>query len=112
MKATLTQTPQDLAAGSLRSITDFQGGSVRCLRGRLWITAEGHAQDVWLTAGGTLALPDPGKVVIQADIDSTVSLVAPPSHLPLTVLLQQLRQRLQRHTPATAAIGPNGKVMC
>lgn len=112
MKATLTQAPQDLAAGSLHSITDFQGGVVRCLSGRLWITAEGHAQDVWLTAGGTLALSDPGKVVIQADIDSRFALVAPAQRPTLAASLQHLHRRLQRHAPASAAIGPNGKVMC
>ena len=47
MKATLTQTALDLAARAVCSIGDFQGGTVHCLRGRLWITAEGHAQDVW-----------------------------------------------------------------
>ncbi|MCZ4305531.1 DUF2917 domain-containing protein [Zoogloeaceae bacterium G21618-S1] len=112
MKATLTQHPEDLAANTVRSIDDFQGGTVHCLRGRLWITAEGHAQDVWLTPGMRLTLPDPGKVVIQADADSTLSLTAPPQRPPLTVSLQHLWHRVQRQRPAAAVIGPRCDVWC
>ncbi|WP_186301413.1 DUF2917 domain-containing protein [Denitromonas halophila] len=112
MKATLTQHPEDLAANAVRSIDDFQGGTVHRLRGRLWITAEGHAQDVWLTPGMRLTLPDPGKLVIQADADSTLSLITPPQRQPLTVSLQHLWQRLQRQRPAAGVIGPKCDGVC
>lgn len=112
MKATLTQTALDLAARAVCSIGDFQGGTVHCLRGRLWVTAEGHAQDVWLTPGMTLTLPDPGKVVIQADADSTLALIAAPQRQPVAAVLRQLRQQWQRHRPAAGVIGPRCDMRC
>lgn len=110
MKATLTQTAHDLVAGAVCSIGDFQGGTVHCLRGRLWVTAEGHAQDVWLTPGMTLTLPDPGKVVIQADADSTLTLIAAPQRQPVAAVLGQLRQLW--HRPAAGVIGPRCDMRC
>ena len=40
---------------------------IRVVSGRLWLTLEGHAEDVWLQAGQTWMLPVNGKLWLSAE---------------------------------------------
>ena len=43
------------------------GCVIRVTHGRLWVTLQGDAQDVWLQAGEGWALPDSGTVWLSAE---------------------------------------------
>jgi hypothetical protein len=58
--------PTRLLPGHARTLHAAQGMSLRVLSGRLWLTQPGASQDVFLTAGDTLALSQ-DWVVIEAD---------------------------------------------
>jgi hypothetical protein len=45
---------------------------VRCLAGNIWITQQGRADDIVLTAGGLCVVPGDGKLVVQALDDAVV----------------------------------------
>lgn len=43
------------------------GSEIRVVRGRLWLTLAGHADDVWLQAGEGWTLPASGSVWLSAE---------------------------------------------
>jgi len=48
------------------SVAAAPGTAVRCLRGRFWLTQEGHWQDHFLVAGESYVSLDNGKIVLSA----------------------------------------------
>lgn len=58
--------PTHLLPGQVRTLHAAEGMHLQVLGGRLWLTQPGADQDVFLTAGDTLALTQ-DWVVIQAD---------------------------------------------
>ncbi|WP_342130409.1 DUF2917 domain-containing protein [Hydrogenophaga sp. OTU3427] len=58
--------PTRLLPGQARTIHAAQGTNLQVLSGRLWLTQPGATQDVFLTAGDSLALTQ-DWVVIEAD---------------------------------------------
>lgn len=47
---------------------------VRCRSGRVWITAPGQADDIFLHAGQTWTVPTDGLVLIEAEGSASVAL--------------------------------------
>lgn len=43
------------------------GSEIRVVTGRLWLTLEGFAEDVWLQAGEAWALPANGRLWLSAE---------------------------------------------
>ena len=43
------------------------GSEIRVVSGRLWLTLEGHAEDIWLQAGQAWMLPVNGKLWLSAE---------------------------------------------
>ena len=54
-----------LAQGRMAAFAPPRMCRVRCLAGRIWVTAEGCDRDHDLTAGGSAMLRGPGKVVVS-----------------------------------------------
>lgn len=77
MKTKLTQNTIDLGTGKVVSLPDGKDWTISCIAGRLWLTAEGHVQDVILAAGQSLTLRDAGHVIVEACGDSRVRFLAP-----------------------------------
>ena len=45
---------------------------VRCVAGAVWITREGHAEDMVLSAGGRFDIRSDGKLIVQALEDAVI----------------------------------------
>lgn len=58
---------QRLAARRILSLRGAAGASVRCTRGRGWITVEGDPADYWINAGEELQIRAATRVVIEAE---------------------------------------------
>jgi hypothetical protein len=56
----------DLDPNQSVSVAAAPGTAVRCLRGRVWLTQEGHWQDHFLVAGESYVSLDNGKIVLNA----------------------------------------------
>lgn len=54
-------TPQPVALRLSR------GGEIRVTAGRLWLTQQGHAHDVWLCPGDSWVLPQPSRVWLSGE---------------------------------------------
>jgi hypothetical protein len=50
---------------------------IRVTQGRLWITAEGKAEDVWLQMGDSWTLTEPLKVWLSADPVASFAVLRP-----------------------------------
>lgn len=74
MKARLTQRNVLLETGSVLALDDAQGWQLSCQRGRLWITVEGSAQEVTLSQGRGVTIEGDGRVVVEADGASVLTL--------------------------------------
>lgn len=59
-----------LRAGRAQAFDPLPGDVLRVLRGRLWVTQTGHAEDHFVAAGQSLALGR-GRVVVEADLGVT-----------------------------------------
>jgi len=46
------------------SSPDLVGSRIRCLSGHLWVTVQGEGEDHILNPGQSLAIGNPGKVII------------------------------------------------
>lgn len=71
-------TPSEfsLPQGALWSTSPRADLRIRCVRGELWITQAGSADDIVLLTGQTFAPAPKGRVVIQALSEARVALVA------------------------------------
>ena len=56
-----------LAAPRILSLRGAAGTSVRCVRGRGWITVEGDPADYWINAGEEFRIRAATRVLIEAD---------------------------------------------
>jgi len=65
----------DLPGGSLVPFTSIPGERVRILFGRVWLTEEGIARDVFLASGDEVSLDSRGLAVIEALGPARVQLV-------------------------------------
>lgn len=73
-----TPTTFDLAPGTALGLCDAAGRELVVYSGRLWLTCDGGAQDVFLTAGDRLRL-GPGAV-IECDSPGAARLQLMPAH--------------------------------
>lgn len=69
----------DLPGGSLLPISALRGESVRILRGRVWLTEEGRAGDLFLASGDEQPLAGSGLAVIEALSPARIELITLPS---------------------------------
>lgn len=67
----------DLDYDQLLVLHDPQGTRVRVLYGRLWLTEEGCAQDVFAAAGSELTVRGRGRTVIEGLGRTRVQLLSP-----------------------------------
>lgn len=65
----------DLPGGSLVPFTSIPGERVRILYGRVWLTEEGAARDVFLASGEQASLGGRGLAVIEALGPARIELV-------------------------------------
>ena len=61
----------DLPAGAILSAPGQRGTVIRCLRGQIWLTQEGDAQDYFLAQNTRLQVSGRGPLVINALVDDT-----------------------------------------
>jgi hypothetical protein len=61
-----------LARGALVRLDASRGVEVSVRCGRVWITQERDARDLWLTAGESVQLEGEGLALIEADRDAHV----------------------------------------
>ncbi len=54
-----------LAQGRMATFAPPRMCSIRCIAGRVWVTAEGQEKDYDLFAGGSATFRGPGKVVVN-----------------------------------------------
>jgi hypothetical protein len=69
-----------LGAGELARLESAAGLEVACESGRVWITEECHASDVWLDAGQRVRLHGEGLALIEATRRSRVRIERLPAH--------------------------------
>jgi hypothetical protein len=62
----------DLARGELLRLDAWPGVDVCCDAGRVWITQERDARDVWLNAGESVHLAGRGLALLEADLSARV----------------------------------------
>ncbi len=98
--------PQDfeLAHSQALSLGKAQGQILRCVRGRLWITLAGDADDYFLDAGQTMQLPGSGVSVVIEGMGSSRCQVA--SGRVFAVLLRRLSSKRQKDPAPWAAGSP------
>gem|GEM_PF-1723962 len=54
-----------LRKGRVEALRGVGGATLRCTDGTLWVTVQGDTHDYVLTQGQTLAVPNPGKVLVS-----------------------------------------------
>lgn len=98
--------PQDfeLANGQALHLGKAQGQILRCVRGRIWLTLAGDADDYFLDAGQQLQLPDSGVAVVIEGMGASRCHVV--SGRVFAVLLRRLRTRHQKDPAPWAAGSP------
>ena len=67
-----------LAPGELLRLDAAHAVEVRCEAGRLWITEEAQARDVWLRAGERATVAGRGVAVVEAAEPSRLRIAAAP----------------------------------
>ena len=72
----------DLAYRQIAPMADAAGTRIDCVRGRLWITEQGCADDVVLEAGESYVIARAGVVVLQALRAALVGVGAPAVRRP------------------------------
>lgn len=73
------RTIVELARRELLELAEAPGGRIVCLRGTLWVTRHGEAEDHLLTAGQSLATGAAGNALVQALDDAAMALEIPPA---------------------------------
>ncbi|MGL4400263.1 MAG: DUF2917 domain-containing protein [Luteolibacter sp.] len=73
---TNTFGPHELKRREVLSSFLPEGARVRCVRGLLWITRDGDADDILLHAGGSLVCERRDRLVIEALEDAVVEFTA------------------------------------
>ena len=94
----------DLPSGSLLPFTSSPGERVRVLYGRVWLTAEGDAQDAFLASGEEVSLASRGLAVIEALGPVRIELIETargPSRIAhaTSALVRRVRAAPRRWTP-------------
>ena len=56
----------DLERGEAASLLHAEGSTLRCVRGKLWVTEDNGGGDVVLEAGDSYALTRHGRTVVQS----------------------------------------------
>ena len=69
----------ELAPGQSLIVSNGPGITVKCMRGRLWLTQHNDRRDVVLGRGETFTLDRDGDAVLSAEEASALVLVRPPS---------------------------------
>lgn len=82
MKIDLSAWSLHLPSGAAMRLEAARGVTVRGVEGRLWLTEEGSAEDVFLCAGDAHAIRTDGRVVVQADDDAALVLESAGRALP------------------------------
>lgn len=72
-----TSRTVDLDYGQLLVVEGAPGTRVRVLYGALWLTEEGHAQDVFAGSGGEVALHGRGRAVLEGLGRARLQLLSP-----------------------------------
>lgn len=111
MQTRLAQLSYRLRSGELISLESGASWLVSCRRGHVWLTVSGRTQDIWLTAGQGLTLPDTAKVVIEAvgsAGDSEILLTQPesgrsPMTLPRSTVTPRVSASPERRQPGWLA---------
>jgi hypothetical protein len=67
----------DIASGEVLRLESASSYEVAVDEGRVWLTEDGDARDVWLTAGQHATLSGRGLAVIEAVRDARVRVGAP-----------------------------------
>lgn len=75
-----TSRTVDLDYGQLLVLEGAPGTRVRVLYGELWLTEEGHAQDVFTGSGREVALHGRGRAVLEGLGRARVQLLSPLPH--------------------------------
>ncbi|MDB5773633.1 MAG: hypothetical protein JWM42_4007 [Burkholderia sp.] len=111
MRELFTNKALTIASGNAVSGIARQGGTLRVLSGRLWITVEGVSHDYWLFAGDTFSLTPGALTVMEADgANSRVELATgrgAKAWPGLARRLAFLAQRFRRSRNAAAALPCN-----
>ena len=66
----------DLARGELLRLDAGPGVDVSCDAGRVWITQERDARDLWLNAGESVHLAGRGLALLEADRTARVRIAS------------------------------------
>jgi hypothetical protein len=77
MKTSMQRFALDLAPGVVFPIAQAQGVTIRIKRGLVWITEEGHLDDVLLRGGAHYEILTEGKVVVEAFSTTRIEIEAP-----------------------------------
>ena len=67
MKSSLTQLDLQLYTSEIVSLESGDEWTLHCHTGDLWLTAEGHIQDLWLGKGRSVDLSGMRRLVITAE---------------------------------------------
>jgi hypothetical protein len=69
------ETKVELRAGKFwRADGDSRWRAILCLEGIIWITQDGDVQDHVITTGEMFLVSQPGKVIMQALVDSRIEI--------------------------------------
>ncbi len=78
-----TGTVVRLGSREAITLTDIRGATLRVTRGALWVTQQGDRQDIVLRIGDSWAVERDGGTVVEAQGDTTFSMVAPYGAAPI-----------------------------
>jgi len=67
----------DLAQGDLVRVESAGAFEIACEEGRVWLTEESNARDVWLTAGQCARLSGRGLALVEAVRRARIRIGAP-----------------------------------
>jgi Protein of unknown function (DUF2917) len=80
MQVELNSSTVTLPPTGVISVQDGAGTRIRCLSGVLWVTQEGELKDSIVRAGDMLTLHKPGRTVISALEQASLTLTGAQPH--------------------------------
>lgn len=96
----LPQTIHALDSGQTLTLAPGRGQRLRVIAGRLWVTQSGRPDDHFLSAGHSLTLDSPGRVVAQAEGGCTARYVLEPATATAAVLHPPTAERARQEAPS------------
>jgi len=93
MAKIVQETRYELADGELLAMARMAGRELQCRAGEVWITVDGHPEDVILGAGQRWVAADDAPIVVSALKDSLVVLTRECLMRPTGLLARLLRRR-------------------